>query len=161
MANYCCVTRSSYFYVTDENKYEEFKRHIVTCDNTNNINFWHKREDRVESDNVKHDTDKAIRHAFGGHTQIKGYVEDIEHYDRDLMNPSPDYDLFLQKLSEIIAPDSACIITEVGNNAFNFIGAKADIVTHRKHRTLKLHNIVKDSLLEKEKILYSDGDMWF
>lgn len=161
MAKFDCVFRTSYFYVIDEKKYEEFKRHIVTCDNTNNINFWHKREDRVESDNVKHDTDKAIRHAFGGHTQIKGYVEDIEHYDRDLMNPSPDYDLFLQKLSEIIAPDSACIITEVGNNAFNFIGAKADIVTHKNHRTLKLHNIVKDSLLEKEKILYNDGDMWF
>lgn len=51
--------------------------------------------------------------------------------------------------------------SRLGINAFNFIGAKADIVTHKKHRTLKLHNIVKDSLLEKENILYNDGDMWF
>ena len=89
MAKFDCVFRTSYFYVTDEKKYEEFKRHIVVGDNTNNINFWHKRGDRIESDSIKPNTDEAIKHAFGGHTQIKGYVEDIEHYDRDLMDPSP------------------------------------------------------------------------
>lgn len=155
MANFDCVFRTSYFYVIDEQKYEEFKKHIVVRDNINDINFWHRRGDCIESDSIKSDTNEKIRHAFGGHTQIKGYVEDIEH------DPFPDYDLFLQKLSEIVAPGSACIITEVGNNAFNFIGAKADVVTHKNHRTLKLHNIVKDSLLEKENILYNDGDMWF
>lgn len=161
MAKFDCVFRTSYFYVTDEKKYEEFKKHIVVRDNINNINFWHKRGDRIESDSVKPNTDEAIRHAFGGYTQIKGYVEDIEHYDRDLMDPSPNYDLFLQKLSEIVAPDSACIITEVGNNGLRFIGAKADIVTHKNHRRLMLRSIVRDSLFENEKILYIDEDMWF
>ena len=161
MAKFDCVFRTSYFYVTDEKKYEEFKRHIVVGDNTNNINFWHKRGDRIESDSIKPNTDEAIKHAFGGHTQIKGYVEDIEHYDRDLMDPSPDYDLFLQKLSEIVAPGSACIITEVGNNGLRFIGAKADIVTHKNYRRLMLRSIVRDSLFENEKILYNDSDMWF
>ena len=161
MAKFDCVFRTSYFYVIDEQKYEEFKRHIVVWDGINNINFWHKRGDCMESDSIKPNTDGAIRHAFGGQVQIRGYIEDIEHYDCELMNPFPNYDLFLQKLSEIVAPDSACIITEVGNNGLRFIGAKADIVTHRNHRTLKLHNIVKNSLLEKEKILYNDGDMWF
>lgn len=161
MAKFDCVFRTSYFYVTDEKKYEEFKKHIVVRDNINNINFWHRRGDCMENDNVKHDTDEAIRHAFGGHTQIKGYVEDIEHYDRELMDPSPDYDLFLQKLSEIVAPGSACIITEVGNNGLRFIGAKVDIVTHKNYRTLELRHIVRDSLFEEEKILYIDDDMWF
>ena len=161
MAKFDCVFRTSYFYVTDEKKYEEFKRHIVVGDNTNNINFWHKRGDCIESDSIKSDTNEKIRHAFGGYTQIKGYVEDIEHYDRDLMDPSPDYDLFLQKLSEIVAPGSACIITEVGNNGLRFIGAKADIVTHKNHRRLMLNAIAKGSLLENEEILYNDDDMWF
>lgn len=161
MAKFDCVFRTSYFYVTDEKKYGEFKRHIVVGDNTNNINFWHKRGDRIESDSIKPNTDEAIKHAFGGHTQIEGYVEDIEHYDRDLMDPSPDYDLFLQKLSEIVAPGSACIITEVGNNGLRFIGAKADIVTHKNHRRLMLNAIAKGSLLENEEILYNDDDMWF
>lgn len=159
MAKYNCVTHSSYFYVVDEFEYEKFKQHIVVRDNDERIEFWHKIADKAESDEVY--TSKNMKHAFGGYTKILGYVEDIEHYDRDLMNPSPDYDLFLQKLSEIIAPDSACIITEVGNNGLRFVGAKADIVTHKNHRTLKLHNIVKDSLFEKEKILYNDSDMWF
>lgn len=35
MAKFDCVFRTSYFYVTDEKKYEEFKRHIVVGDNTN------------------------------------------------------------------------------------------------------------------------------
>ena len=161
MAKFDCVFRTSYFYVTDEKKYEEFKRHIVVGDNTNNIIFWHKRGDCIESDSIKSDTNEKIRHAFGGYTQIKGYVEDIEHNDRDLMDPSPDYDLFLQKLSEIVAPGSACIITEVGNNGFRFIGAKADIVTHKNHRRLMLNAIAKGCLLDNEEILYNDDDMWF
>ena len=156
MAKYNCVFRTSYFCVTDEQKYEEFKKHIaVWGDDINNVDFWHRHGDFMESDNIKFDTDGAIRHAFGGYTQIMGYIEDIEH------DPFPDYDLFLKKLSEIIAPGSACIITEVGNNGLRFIGAKVDIVTHKNYRTLEMRHIVKDSLLEKEKILYIDDDMWF
>ena len=159
MAKYNCVTRSSYFYVVDEFEYEKFKQHIVVGDNDERIEFWHKIGDKAESDEVY--AGKNMKHAFGGYTQILGYVEDIEHYDRDLMDPFPDYDLFLQKLSEIVAPDSACIITEVGNNGLRFIGAKANIVTHKKYRRITLRDIVKDSLIKKEKIIYNDDDMWF
>ena len=102
-----------------------------------------------------------MKHAFGGYTQILGYVEDIEHYDRDLMNPSPDYDLFLQKLSEIVAPDSACIITEVGNNALRYLGAEVSIVTHNNYETLVLDEIIKNRLSNKKGITYSDIEMWF
>ena len=159
MAKYNCVTRSSYFYVTDEFKYEKFRQHIVVRDSDERIEFWHKVGDKLKSDSVY--DGKNMKHAFGGYTQILGYVEDIEHYDRELMNTFPDYNLFLQKLSEIIAPGSACIITEVGNNGLRFIGAKADIVTHKNYRRLTLRDIVRDSLLENEKILYNDDDMWF
>ena len=159
MAKYNCVTRSSYFYVVDEFEYEKFRQHIVVRDIYERIEFWHKVGDKLKSDSVY--DGKNMKHAFGCYTKLLGYVEDIEHYDCELMKPSPDYDLFLQKLSEIVAPGSACIITEVGNNGLRFIGAKADIVTHKNHRRLTLHSIVRDSLLEKEKILYNDGDMWF
>ena len=153
MANFDCVLRASYFHVIDEQKYEEFKRHIVTCDNTDNINFWHERGDCDESDNIKPNTGEAIRHAFGGYTQIKGYVEDIEHYDYDLMDPPPDYDLFLQKLSEIVAPGSSCVIIEVEDDGLRFIKAKIEIVTHKNYRKL-LRNIARDSL-------HNDNDTWF
>ena len=159
MAKYNCVTRSSYFYVTDEFEYEKFRQHIVVRDSDERIEFWHKVGDKLKSDSVY--DGKNMKHAFGGYTQILGYVEDIEHYDHELMNPSPDYNLFLQKLSEIVAPGSACIITEVGNNGLRFIGAKAEIVTHKNYRRLTLRDIVRDNLLENEKILYNDDDMWF
>ena len=159
MAKYNCVTRSSYFYVVDEFEYEKFKQHIVVRDNDERIEFWHKIADKAESDEVY--TGKNMKHAFGGYTQILGYVEDIEHYDSKLFYPTPDYKLFLEKLSKIIAPNSACIITEVGNNGLRFIGAKANIVTHKNYRRITLRDIVKDSLIEKEKILYNDDDMWF
>lgn len=42
MAKYNCVTRSSYFYVTDEFKYEKFRQHIVVRDSDERIEFWHK-----------------------------------------------------------------------------------------------------------------------
>lgn len=50
---------------------------------------------------------------------------------------------------------------EVGNNGLRFIGAKANIVTHKNYRRITLRDIVKDSLIEKEKIIYNDDDMWF
>lgn len=160
MAKYNCVFRTSYFCVTDEKAYEEFKNHIVVQDTVDDIKFWHKRGDCMESDDVKFNTDRPIKHAFGGYTQIRGY-EDIENYDSKLPYHFPDYNVFLSKLSEIVAPGSACIITEVGNNGLRFIGAKADIVTHKNYRRLELRHIVRDSLFEEEKILYIDDDMWF
>lgn len=48
-----------------------------------------------------------------------------------------------------------------GNNGLRFLGAKVDVVTHKNYRTFTLQDIVRDSFLEEEKILYNDGDMWF
>ena len=154
MTKFDCIFRATYFHVIDEQKYEEFKRHIVTCDNTNNINFWHKCGDCEESDSIKPNTDKTIRHAFGGYTQIKGYVKDIEHYDRNLMDQSPDYDLFLQKLSEIVAPGSSCVIIEVEDDGLRFIKAKIEIVAHKNYKKFMLRNIARGSL-------HNDNDTWF
>ena len=102
-----------------------------------------------------------MKHAFGGYTQILRYVEDIEHYDSKLFYPTPDYKLFLDKLSKIIAPKSACIITEVGNNALRYLGAEVSIVTHNNYETLVLDEIIKNRLSNKKGITYSDIDMWF
>lgn len=159
MTKYNCVTRSSYFYVVDEFEYEKFKQHIVVRDNDERIEFWHKIADKAESDEVY--TGKNMKHAFGGYTQILGYVEDIEHYDSKLSYPTPDYKLFLEKLSKIIAPNSACIITEVGNNALRYLGAEVSIVTHNNYETLVLDEIIKNRLSNKKGITYSDIDMWF
>lgn len=160
MAKYNCVFRTSYFCVTDEKAYEEFKNHIDVYGSMDDIKFWHKHGDCMESDDVKFDTDKPINHAFGGYTQIRGY-EDIYNYDSKLEYQFPDYNLFLSKLSEIVAPNSACIITEIGNNALRFLGAKVDVVTHKNYRTFTLQDIVRDSLIKEENLVCNYDDMWF
>ena len=159
MAKYNCVTRSSYFYVTDEFKYEKFRQHIVVRDSDERIEFWHKLGDKTESDSVY--AGKNMKHAFGGYTQILGYVQYIDHYYSQLFYPTPEYMLFLDKLSKIIAPKSACIITEVGNNALRYLGEEVSIVKHNNYEILVLNEIIKNRLSNKKGITYSDIDMWF
>lgn len=159
MAKYNCAFRTTYFYITDEKKYEEFKKHIVVRDGAKSIVFWHKYLDDIVSDDIA--TNGKTKHAFGGDTKLLGYVEDIEHYDAESMLPTPDYELFLKKLSEIIEQGSACVITEVGNNELRYLGAQVSIITHNNYETFKLEEMVKKYLLNKKDIVQHDIDMWF
>ena len=63
MANYCCTVRSSYFYVTDEEKYKDLMKHIITCEDS--LECWDK--EKVG----------RIAHAFGCYDQILGYIDDF------------------------------------------------------------------------------------
>lgn len=158
MAKYNCAFRTSYFYVTDEKKYEEFKKHIVVRDGANSIKFWHKDLDNIVSDDIA--TNGKTKHAFGGYTKLLGYVEDIKYYDEESMLPMPKDKLF-QKLSEIIEKGSACVITEVGNNELRYLGAQVSIITHNNYEPFKLEEMVKKYLLNKKDIVQHDIDMWF
>jgi hypothetical protein len=113
MADYCGTTRSSYFYVTDEDKYEEFKKHVVAED----LEFWDEK-----------DKNGKTAHAFGGYCEIDGYVDNIDddYEDEDY----PDYDLFLKKLSELIAPGSACVIMQAGNENLRYVVGDVSVVMH-------------------------------
>lgn len=99
MANYCCAVRSSYFYVTDEEKYQELMEHIITCEDS--LDCWDEKQ-----------KDGRIAHAFGCYSQILGYIDDPEAWEDYENDADPDYDCFLQKLSEIIADGSACAIMQ-------------------------------------------------
>ena len=134
MANYCCTTRSSYFYVTDEDKYEELKKHI---DDDGGLDFWDKKKE-----------DGKIAHAFGGYCQITGYIDDIEAYNNGENDECPDFDFFLQKLSEIIAPGSACVIFQSGNEKLRYVDGFVDVVMHNKVKCESLESIARDVLEE-------------
>lgn len=129
MANYCCATRSSYFYVTDEAKYKELMEHIITCEDS--LDCWEKKKD-----------DGRIAYAFGCYDQILGYLDDPEE------NEAPDYDYFLQKLSEIIAPGSACVIFQSGNEKLRYVDGFVDVVMHNKVKCESLESIARDTLEE-------------
>lgn len=134
MANYCCTTRSSYFYVTDENKYEELKKHIA---DDGDLDFWDKKKENGK-----------IAHAFGGYCQIYGYIDDLEAYNNGENDECPDFDYFLRKLSEIIAPDSACVIFQSGNAKLCYVDGFVDVVMHNKVKCESLENIARDALEE-------------
>ena len=136
MANYCCAVRSSYFYVTDEEKYKELMKHIITCEDS--IECWNKEKDG------------RIAHAFGCYDQILGYIDDPEAWEDYKNHVDPDYDYFLQKLSEIIAPGSACVIFQAGNEKLRYIDGFVDVVMHNEVKCESLESIARDILKEND-----------
>lgn len=137
MANYCCAVRSSYFYVTDEEKYKELMEHIITSEDF--LDCWDEKKD-----------DGRIAHAFGGYSQIIGYVDDLEAYNNGESDVGPDYGYFLQKLSEIIAPGSACVIFQAGNEKLRYVNGFVDVVMHNEVRYESLESIARDILKEND-----------
>lgn len=146
MANYCCVTRSSYFYVTDEEKYKELMTHVI---DNGCLDFWDE-----EKENGK------IAHAFGGYCQILGCIDDLEAYNNGESEESPDYDYFLQKLSKIIAPNSACVIFQAGSEKLGYIDGFVDVVMHNKVKCESLESIARD-ILEKNDICPDSIEMFY
>lgn len=136
MANYCCAVRSSYFYVTDEEKYKDLMKHIITCEDS--LECWDKEKDG------------RIAHAFGCYDQILGYIDDPEAWEDYESDVGPDYDYFLQKLSEIIAPDSACVIFQSGNEKLRYIDGFVDVVMHNEVKSKSLESIARDILKEND-----------
>ena len=137
MANYCCTVRSSYFYVTDEEKYKELMKHIITCEDS--LECWDEKK-----------KDGRIAHAFGCYDQILGYIDYPEAWGDYENHVDPDYDYFLQKLSEIIAPDSACVIMQAGNEKLRYVDGFVDVVMHNKVKCEGLESIARDILEEND-----------
>ena len=133
MANYCCTVRSSYFYVTDEEKYKELMEHIITSEDS--LDCWDEKK-----------SDGKIAHAFGCYSPILGYIDDSEALEYENL----DYDLFLHRLSEIIAPDSACVIMQSGNEKLRYIDGYVDVVMYNKVKSKSLESIARDILKEND-----------
>ena len=136
MANYCCTVRSSYFYVTDEEKYKDLMKHIITCEDS--LECWDKEKNG------------RIAHAFGCYDQILGYIDDPEAWEDYENDVDPDYDYFLQKLSEIIAPGSACVIFQAGSEKLRYVDGFVDVVMHNEVKCESLENIARDILKEND-----------
>ena len=133
MANYCCTVRSSYFYVTDEEKYKELMERIITSEDS--LDCWDEKK-----------SDGKIAHAFGCYSPILGYIDDSEALEYENL----DYDLFLHRLSEIIAPDSACVIMQSGNEKLRYIDGYVDVVMYNKVKSKSLESIARDILKEND-----------
>lgn len=123
MANYYGNTRTNYFHVKNEEKFRELMKHVISWDG--DIEIWDDRQDE----------NGVPVFAFGGYATIGGYQEDIDDTDDD-----PDYDEFINRLSECVAEDDAVIIFEVGNEKLRYFTAYAVIVTSTGAETIDLTN---------------------
>lgn len=119
MSNYYSVVRTNYFRVTDE---EELRKVIGKIQNQNSeIELWELQT---------RDGGKAF--AFGGDGSIDYYDEgddDVEPYDVDMV---------YNKLQEILNPDDAIIITEVGREALRYLTAYSIVITKNDIQNIDL-----------------------
>ena len=142
MTNYCCTVRSSYFYVTDEEKYKDLMKHIITCEDS--LECWDKEKNG------------RIAHAFGCYDQILGYSDDPEAWEDYENDVDPDYDYFLQKLSEIIADGSTCVIMQAGNEQLRYVDGLVDVVMPGKVVCSNLEDmartIMKDNDIDADRV---------
>lgn len=124
MADYIAATRTSYFKVTDEKKYQVLFAGLES--NGDDI------RDFTEKDN-----DGSLWHAFGSYGEIDWYPPSNE--DDDYVEP--DSDRFYDELSKIMADDCACVIMSAGHENLRYIGGYVVVITKDKVSFNNLNNM--------------------
>lgn len=127
--NSSSVVRSSYFKVVDDEAYEAFKAHIATDD----LKFWEEE-----------DEDGSTLHAFGGYSDIYGYVKDYRAY----MNgeEEADYSEFMVRLAELVAEGSACVIMNSSHEGLRYIWGSVTIITKNVSYYKTMNEMTSDLL---------------
>lgn len=137
MANYYGNTRTNYFHVKDEQAFRDLMKHVVSWDG--DIEVWDDRKDANGNQLF----------AFGGYASIAGYQEDMDDTDTD-----PDYEEFINRLSECVADDDAAIIFEVGNEKLRYFTAYAIVVTSTGSETIDL---TTEAIMKGGEMLHNPG----
>lgn len=126
MANYEAVSRTNYFRVSDEEKYNELFKNLVG--NEDEVYDFTKTENGV------------TLHAFGSYGSIdykkptqNNSEEDDEDYDYD-------FDGFLAELQKILPDDEAFIYTECGHEKLRYIGGFSVVVTKDNIDSISMRN---------------------
>ena len=132
MANYEAVSRTNYFRVTDEEKYQKLFSNLVAND------------DIYDFTETK---DGATYHGFGSYSSISYRLklseptEDGNEYDYD-------FDKFLYGIQDILPDDEAFIYFEVGNEKLRYVNAYAFLVTKEKIDSVDLDMAAKELVQE-------------
>lgn len=109
MANYYGNTRTNYFRVIDEDKFNEIMADVVISEDQ--LEIWHE-----ERNGEKY-------FAFGGYGCL--------YYEKELEDGSvlDDIDSFYEQLQTVIHPEDAIILTEVGNEKLRYLIAVSVVIT--------------------------------
>lgn len=120
MANYYGHTRTNYFRVTDAGRLKQI------------IDSARSGEDTISL--FQHPIVDEIYYGFGCHDSISGLCENWEQPNAcnntdELDDDEPSFDLFIEELSEILHPDDAIIITEIGYEKLRYLIAWSVVIT--------------------------------
>lgn len=139
MANYVCTSRTNYFRVTDEEKYEALFSRLY-CPDGDEISALTKTENGV------------TRHGFGSYGQIwykdPALDEDEEDYQEDDC-----INMFLEELQKILPEDEAFILFEAGHTKLQHVSGDAIVATAD---TIEYVNLRNAALAAARKILGAD-----
>lgn len=149
MANCYGNTRTNYFRVTDEEKFEQIINSVVCCEDT--LEVWSKTVDGIKE------------YAFGINDSIQGVCE-CEHceavakneakYDADLCEGLYSYDKMCELLQTVVHPEDAIIIVETAHEKLRYVGASSTVITSKEIKHIDIWQesmeAVKNMLDKKE-----------
>lgn len=111
MAYYAGFTRSNYFRVTDPDAFKKIMDAVLTDED--GLELWERTENGITC------------YAFGAYSSICGLRSEDEDDDGDEFEAEAVY----EALTEVVAPDDAIIITEIGYEKLRYLTAYAVVVT--------------------------------
>ena len=114
MANYMAVSRTNYFRVTDEEKYEELVSKLWCEDEVEDLSYREK--------------DGTLYHGFGGCGSIDYYPDSED----GVCDGDSDFDGFIAELQKILPEDEAFMLFESGYEKLRYVTGWTIVVT-REH----------------------------
>ena len=126
MANYCCVYRTNYFKVKDNEKFKEFMTHVYAED----LEVFHKKDENGNE-----------LYGFGGYGGISGYFNNENEYEDSDEAWDNAYDNFIDGLAKQVAEDDAILLFEVGNEKLRYVVGSVVVITSKAYEYRDITNV--------------------
>lgn len=126
MANYCCVYRTNYFKVKDNEKFKEFMTHVYAED----LEVFHKKDENGNE-----------LYGFGGYGGISGYFNNENEYEDSDEAWDNAYDNFIDGLAKQVAENDAILLFEVGNEKLRYIVGSVSVITSKGYEYRDITNV--------------------
>lgn len=126
MANYCCVYRTNYFKVKDNEKFKEFMTHVYAED----LEIFHKKDENGNE-----------LYGFGGYGGISGYFNNENEYEDSDEAWDNAYDNFIDGLAKQVAEDDAILLFEVGNEKLRYVVGSVAVITSKEYEYRDITNV--------------------
>lgn len=126
MANYCCVYRTNYFKVKDNEKFKEFMTHVYAED----LEVFHKKDENGNE-----------LYGFGGYGGISGYFNNENEYEDSDEAWDNAYDNFIDGLAKQVAENDAILLFEVGNEKLRYVVGSVAVITSKGYEYRDITNV--------------------